>query len=298
MEPTVEDNSQTPPPIDDSTKDIGTRQKIIFGVLLCFLLISSGVFAYQSLQPNQDGTGNTAPLPTEIPTSTTGTPATTPTTQPAVSPVPVTPNYSLSIPPHLNLNQDAIVKVQTLDEIREYYQQLKATGEFCPGACSILIEGNNLEKQFDILSTLASLGPQECTLTAELENSIRRDFRLFDGSTGGKQHIELIFHTNLNTCGMKFYGIDSYVYMLEDFEYEAGFLVNDTVVRLRFDLFPRGVFDTVDTLWRDLGFDETGGCADCLADMETYMQDLSFDHEPVHSVIQTYDAIVASFRFD
>lgn len=186
------------------------------------------------------------------------------------------------------------VSINSLDDLRKFYQEAAVEG--CPGACSTLIEGDNLEKQFSILSKIST--QTNCELTDSVKNELE-NFILFAGGIETKELIGLIYNNNLKTCGLRYVGQDGYDYWLGNYEYEAGFFKDNKIIEIRFELFPVGKYKEIDTIWKDLGynFDDDSFEAENYGKMDNYMKNINLKEGPINSIIEIYDSFVKSFKF-
>ena len=177
--------------------------------------------------------------------------------------------------------------------MRKFYATARKEG--CPGPCSILIENDNLEKQFAALEKLAD--QDRCVLTNEVRKNIY-DFILFSSGSESKAVIETIYNDNIKVCGLKFIGQDGYDYWLGNYDYEAGFLKDGMVIEIRFELFPIGEFKEIDEIWRSIGYNSSSGIysEEKLKKMEDYMENIDFESGVVKKIIDIYDKSVKSFE--
>src|SRR3990167_5255013 len=136
--------------------------------------------------------------------------------------------FKITIPSNYENLEPWNVSISTLSDLRNFYATARKEG--CPGPCSILIENDNLEKQFAALEKLADL--DRCVLTNEVRKDIN-DFMLFSSGSESKAVIETIYNDNLKACGLKYIGQDGYDYWLGNYEYEAGFLKDGMVIEIR-----------------------------------------------------------------
>lgn len=204
-------------------------------------------------------------------------------------------NFSITFPEGVNINNTltgATITIRTVNEIRNLYKDEKDSGG-CPGACSTLIEGNNLENQFKILTDVDNL--INCTLTDKVKMEIN-SFILFDGGPAAKDIIDTVWNGNIGKCGLKFIGPDGYDAWIGNYEYEAGFLVDDKVVEIRVALFPGGVFPEVDEMWSSFGFKDGFCDAKCEEKQIAYMKNIDLKSPMIQNIINSYDTAVKSLR--
>jgi len=204
-------------------------------------------------------------------------------------------SYKIDIPSNFEpASKPWSVRVNTLDEIRKIYGEAKKEG--CPGTCSTLIEGDNLEKQFEILAKVADL--KDCVSTEEIVKDIE-NFILFDRGPGVNNVIATIYNENLEDCGLKIIGLDGYDYFLGNYTYKAGFLKDNKIVEIRFELFPIGKFMEIDEIWKSMGYDPGSGVmvnSENFDVMENFMNNIDFEAGVVKKVINIYDNSVKSFE--
>ena len=201
--------------------------------------------------------------------------------------------FKITIPSNYENLEPWSVSISTLPDLRNFYST--ARNEGCLGPCSILIENDNLEKQFAALEKLAD--QDRCVLTNEVRKNIY-DFILFSSGSESKAVIETIYNDNIKVCGLKFIGQDGYDYWLGNYDYEAGFLKDGMVIEIRFELFPIGEFKEIDEIWRSIGYNSSSGIysEEKLKKMEDYMENIDFESGVVKKIIDIYDKSVKSFE--
>lgn len=206
--------------------------------------------------------------------------------------------FEIDLPEGMKLGSEwgksGSVSVKTTEEIEQFYNKFRDDNG-CPGSCSYLIKDNNLERQFAILRKISSL--DNCKLTREVEEEII-SFKLFAGGIETKDVIDVVWNDNLKECGLKFVGTDGYDVSLSNYEYQVGFIKEDIVIEIDFNLFPMGVFDEIDQLWSSIGYDfESGVCAgECSEKEVEYFESVDYEDPLIQKVIEAYDDAVLSFR--
>lgn len=216
-----------------------------------------------------------------------------PTQVPTMTPASLNePGHEIDLPE--SMGKQASVEISSLQSIRDIYDKAREEGG-CPGPCSYLIEGDNLDKQFEILNNTAGL--EECELTDDIEKDIS-DFKLFDGGIGSKDIIDVIWNENLNTCGIKFVGADGYDAWLGNYEYQVGFIKDERVVEIEFELFPLWVFPEVDEMWKDIGYVDGSCNLDCNNKQLEYMKEIDFESSMIQSIIKIYDSSINTFKMN
>ncbi len=205
------------------------------------------------------------------------------------------PKYSIRLPLGMETDEaksnSGSVTIQTESEIRREYAKYKEDG--CPGACGTIIEGDNLEKQFQILKEIGSL--DNCNANEEIKNKIE-SFMLFDGGISSKDIVDTIHNDNLKSCGIKLIGADGYDVSIYNLEYEVGLTTGDKVVRIRFPLMNRKVFKEVDKLFGSWGYIGNECDAKCYENEAKYFEEIDYNSQLIQTIINTYDSSVKSFK--
>lgn len=203
--------------------------------------------------------------------------------------------YQINLVPNFVSQNEWEVTISSLDELRKTYEQLATEG--CGGVCSILIADNNLQKQFDILEEVSTL--ENCNIE-NLSSSNLDEFVLFDSGPGSKALVDTIYNSNLGVCGVKLVGHDGYDSWLGNYKYHAGFIKDDKVVEVKFNLFPIGKFQEIDQIWTLLGYNfETNTMdAEGMEKMYEYMNTIQFEEGVVKELIDTYDRSTQSFQLN
>ena len=272
----------------------------IFGVLIVLLIISNGFFVYQYLNTKQTKQDTVASLENSQPTQEQGKiPGFVKNTSSLISEYQVTHTeeenkypYRIQLIPSFDPNEVWTVSINTLDDLRKHYQE--ASKEGCPGPCSLLIEGNNLENQFEILTRVSNL--PNCELNDEIKEEIN-NFYLFAGGIEDKKIIGTIYNPNLETCGLKHIGMDGYDYYLGNYEYEVGFIKDNKIIEIKFELLPIGKITEIDQIWQQIGynFEESSLSGENWPKMEEYMKNINLEDGVIKQTINTFDDSVRSF---
>lgn len=260
---------------------------VVFGILAASVYVySRDHFSKESIEENRISPGPTIKI--------------TPQPKSGNTPSPTSfYDFEIDLPegmvltPGSGWGQVSLVTVASLDEIRTYYFKYR-DGDGCPGVCSSLIKEDVLEEQFTILKNVSTL--EKCELTSDIRKQIDR-FMLFARGIESKDIIDVVWNNNLKSCGLKFIGPDGYEVSLSNYEYQAGFIREDKLVKIDLPLFPVGIFHEVDSIWSDLGY-ENGSCnSTCLEKEVKYFENVDYKDSVIEKVIDSYDQTVKSFRF-
>jgi|GEM_PF-6601662 hypothetical protein len=268
-------------------------------ILIILLLSVIGVLGYRYYQAEQQ------PAPLSSPQLVINNPS------PVVSPVTkadpianlktyksqdnyVTFEYPAKLSDLISSKQFSI-SIKTKQEIIDEYAQYKESG--CPSTCGRFVDDPALLlKQFDILTTVGN--SPTCAISTTDQEEIKKDYILHTGGIGGKKLVEGIKTSN-GQCGLKFIESDGFDVSIRNYYYKTSFIVDNNIVDIRFNIFPFDSFESVDKLWSDIGYDDTSGCdATCYEKETDYFMSFSVDNKIEKEVIQAYDQIISSIKFN
>ena len=185
---------------------------------------------------------------------------------------------------------------KTKQEIVDNYEKYKESG--CPSNCGLLVgDPTLLQKQFDILTKISNLST--CTISTDDKKVIEKDFILFTGGIGSKKQIEAI-KTKNDQCGLKFIESDGFDVSINNYYYKFGFIKDDKIIDIRFNIFPHNSFKSVDNLWSNIGYDSaTRSCdATCYTKEADYFEKFNIENKVEKEVIQAYDQIISTIEFN
>jgi len=248
--------------------------------------------------------------------SQTKTPSLPPISQFSPSPIPEVPTptpdptanwktyrnekygFEFKYPSHLHSlisSNRTIISAKTKQEIIDEYQEYQKSGG-CPSTCGILAENQNLlQKQLLILSKINE--QPDCILTDDYKKEVEDDFILFTRALGNKINISGI-KTIQKKCGLKIIEFDGFDVSLTNYYYKAGFINENKIIEISFEIFPHNAFEKVDKLWLSFGASLDGSCdASCYNNEVEYYEKFNLNDDVVKEVISTYDLILSTFKF-
>ena len=274
----------------------------ILWVIILLLLGATGIFAYQNYQLKISQ--NVAqPISSPKTVAATASPLALPS--PVTKPLTNFETYK---------NQDGSVEFQyqsdlsslitskqfslsikSKQEIIDNYDQYKETG--CPSTCGRLVDDPSLlQKQFDILTKVSN--SSTCTISTTDKEEIEKDYILQTGGIGGKKLVEGI-KTNDGQCGLKIIESDGFDVSLMNYFYKVGFLIDNKIIDIRFNIFPHDSFESVDRLWSNFGYDSSMGCdAECNKMESDYFLKFNTENQIEKEVIKAYDQIISTIKFN
>ena len=302
-------NQTTPAPIENIPSQPPTPKnefpKWVIILTIILLLVVIGVFAYQNylLKQQIDYSKTTSsPRPSVINPSVV--PSTTSTPDPTADweTYQSQDNFlTFRYPKELeNLIFGKKVKqfdlsIKSKQEIMDEYKKYEESG--CPSTCGMFVNDPDLlQKQFDVLDKIAN--SPDCTLSIADKEEIENNFILFTGGIGNKYQVETVKNAN-DKCGLKIIESDGFDVSLGNFYYKVGFLINDKIVDIKFNIFPYNVSKEVDDLWTSIGFDLTNLSCDatCGEKEIEYFKKFSINNKIEKQMISTYNQIISTLDF-
>lgn len=208
--------------------------------------------------------------------------------------------YDITLPSNMqvadNFYGQSFILVRTKDEIRKFYKDVTSGKVDCTGPCSDMVgKPKVLEKQLEILEK--AYYSKNCQFPNSLKDEIAKEFILFAQASEEKYAIKGIYLPNLEVCGLSYIASDGYDVNTANFKYKVGFMKNDQVVEINWELFPTGVFKEVDELWTSFGRTNDGLCEDECTEKDTqYFINFKASDPVVQIVSQAYEQSVKSFK--
>ncbi len=298
-------NPTSPPTTDPSPQPKTPKKKFPkwLIILIIFLLLgATGIFAYQNYQLKQKMVDR---QPTPSPQNLISSPSlisSTPTDESNTDLKAYTSQdnfvefqYPEELSSLINSKQFSLSS-KTKQEIVDNYEKYKESG--CPSNCGILTDDPTLlQKQFDILTKISN--SSTCTISTDDKKAIEKDFILFTGGIGSKKQIEGI-KTKNGQCGLKFIESDGFDVSINNYYYKVGFIKDNKIIDIRFNIFPNNSFKSVDNLWSNIGYDSTTRSCDatCYEKEADYFEKFNIENKIEKEVIQAYDQIISTIELN
>lgn len=207
-----------------------------------------------------------------------------------------TSGFQIELPPKLIIDEDQTIKVETTDEIKNFYKKAAING--CPGPCSFYIDDPSLlDKDFNYLSEVSQL--PDCKMTEQLSKEIKNNFHLFANAIENKEEVTSIYNENLHSCGIKYIAKDGYDVSLFNVRYKAGFIVDGKIIRMNLPVFQYGISNEVNALWKELGYDEKTATLNYTDDgtkERQYFENLNLLGSIISKVSGVFDQSVKSLK--
>lgn len=195
----------------------------------------------------------------------------------------------------LVLNNQFDLSIQSKQDIVNRFEKFKDEG--CPSTCGRFVaDPSLLQKQFDILEKINLLS--DCVLSTIDKKDINDNFILFSGGISNKFQIEGI-RLNSGQCGLKIVASDGFDVSLDNIYYKVSLIGNNKIINISFPMYPHNVFQGVDSLWTDIGFDSVKSVCDlsCIEKESNYFKNINVNNNVEKQTIETYDQIVASLKY-